>query len=88
MPLLLGALGLLFPRILILVLWFFTSWFRPVFDNIIYLILGVIFLPLSTLWYGIVVHYFGGAWTTLPIVGMVVAVVIDLGGMRSTRRWF
>lgn len=88
MPLILGILGLLFPRLLIIILWLVTTWFSRVFDNLIILILGLIFLPLTTLWYAIVVHYFGGVWSALPIAGMVVALVIDLGGLRSTRRWW
>jgi hypothetical protein len=86
MPIILAILGLLFPRVLIIVLWLFTTWFRGVFDNVLYLLLGLIFVPLSTLWYGIVIHYFSGAWTAIPIIGMVVALVIDLGGWRSSRK--
>ncbi|MCB0630083.1 MAG: hypothetical protein R2824_15080 [Saprospiraceae bacterium] len=89
MPIILGVLGLLFPRVLIVVLWLFTSWFRAAFDNIIYLLLGLIFLPLTTLWYSIVINFFGGQWGTVPIIGMVIAIVVDLGGWRSSRklRW-
>lgn len=86
MPIIFGVLGLLFPRVLIIILWLFTNWFRGVFDNVIYLLLGMIFVPLSTLWYGVVVHYFSGVWSAIPIIGMVVAVLIDLGGLRSSRR--
>lgn len=86
MGLILGILGLLFPRVLIIVLWLFTNWFRPAFDNIIYLLLGLIFVPLSTLWYSIVIQFFGGQWTIVPIIGMVIAIVVDLGGLRSSRK--
>ena len=86
MPIIFAVLGLLFPRVLIIVLWLFTGWFRGVVDNVIYLLLGLLFLPLSTLWYSVVVHYFNGVWSPIPIIGMVVAVIVDLGGLRSSRR--
>lgn len=87
MPILLGILGLLFPRVLIVVLWLFTTWFRGVFDNIILLLLGLFFLPLSTLWYSVVMHFYGGSWDAIPIIGMVIAVVADTGGLRSSRKY-
>lgn len=86
MPIIFGIVALLFPRVLIVVLWLFTNWFDRVTGNILYLLLGLLFVPLSTLWYGVVVHYFGGAWSTVPIIGMVVALVLDLGGWRSSRK--
>lgn len=87
MPIIFGVLGLLFPRVLIIVLWLFTGWFRGVFDNIIYLFVGMLVLPVSTLWYSVVINYFNGSWSALPVIGMVIAVIIDLGGWRSSRKY-
>ncbi|MFK7932848.1 MAG: hypothetical protein AB8G22_05020 [Saprospiraceae bacterium] len=85
MPLLL-ILGLFFPRAIIVVLWFFTGWFSGALNNTLYLLLGLIFLPFSTLWYSVVINYFGGGWDTVSTVGMVVAVAIDLGIVGKSRR--
>ena len=89
MPCILAAVALLFPRVLILILWIFTDWFTGVFDSVLIPLLGFIFLPVTMLWYSVVVNHYGGEWTTLNIILMVVAVVIDLGslgGGYSNRR--
>lgn len=88
MPILLLLLGVFFPRIVILVLYFFTEWFSNAFDGIILPLLGFIFLPITLLWYAIVQYYFAGAWTTLPVLGMILAVVLDLGLLGRSRRSF
>lgn len=81
MPCILVFVALLFPRILMVILWFFTDWFTGVFDSILIPILGFIFLPLTTLWYSVVVNQYAGQWNTLNIILMVLAVVIDLGSL-------
>ena len=60
MPCLLTLVALLFPRITILVLWIFTEWFSGVFSSMIWPLLGFIFMPLTTLWYSVVVNQYGG----------------------------
>ena len=88
MPCLFAVFALLTPRLLIVVLWFFTTWFRGVFDSLLFPILGLIFLPTTLLWYTAVQHWFGGQWSLWPIVGMVVALMIDIspaGGRRRRR---
>lgn len=86
MPILFVILGLLFPRALIIVLWIFTDWFGGIFDSVVFLILGLFFLPVSILWYSAVMYYFAGNWTAIPIIGMVIAVLIDTGSLRSSRK--
>lgn len=86
MPILLAVAGLFFPRLLIVVLYLFTGWFNGILDNLLYLILGLIFLPFSTLWYGVVFNYFGGNWDTVSTVGIVIAVGVDLGFIGGSRK--
>ena len=50
MILVLALLALLVPRITIALLWLLTNWFVGVFPNILWPLLGFIFLPLTTLW--------------------------------------
>ena len=76
MPLLILLLGFFFPRLIILLLWFLTDWFSAAFDGILIPLLGLIFLPLTTLWYGISETYFDG---NVQLIGLVVAVLLDLG---------
>ena len=81
MPCLLVLIGLLFPRILILILYFFTDWFDGVFDSVVWPILGFLFMPFTTLWYSFVMNHYAGQWSGLTIIVMVIAVLIDLGSL-------
>lgn len=90
MPCFAVVIALLFPRVLIAVLWFFTHWFNGVFDSLLWLVLGFIFMPFTTLWYSVVINHYGGQWSNTNIALMVLAVVIDLGsnggGYKNRRR--
>jgi hypothetical protein len=55
------------------------------FDTLMWPILGVIFAPTSLLWFSAVQHWFGGVWSLWPVVGMVIAVMIDLSPASSKR---
>jgi hypothetical protein len=83
MPCLLTIVALLFPRITILVLWIFTHWFSGVFSSMIWPVLGFIFMPLTMLWYSVVINHYGGQWNPMTIAVMVLAVVIDIGSNGS-----
>ena len=90
MPCLFPLVALLFPRVLIAILWFFTEWFSGVFNSLLWPILGFIFMPVTMLWYSYVVNNSGSQWSTMNIVIMVVAVLIDMGswggGYKSRNR--
>ena len=85
MPCLLVILTLLFPRIAILLLYFFTNFFNGVFNTILVPLLGFLFLPLTLLAY---------TWLTnmrqpvdaMYLVVMFVAVIVDLGIVETGRR--
>ncbi len=86
MPFLIVLLALFTPRLVMVLLWFFTDWFSGIFASLLWPVLGFVFLPTTLLWYTAVVHWFGGQWTLWPIVGIVVALVIDVspaGGYRE-----
>ena len=88
MPCLFALLALAAPRVVIAVLYFFTTWFRGIFDNLLWLVLGFIFLPTTLLWYTAVHHWFGGEWTLWPVVGLVISLMIDISpasGKRNRR---
>jgi hypothetical protein len=73
---------LAFPRIALVVLFFFSNYLERAYHGILLPLLGFLFLPLTTLAY---------AWMTntrQPIAGinlviLIVAVVIDLGGLSG-----
>lgn len=89
MPCLVALFALIAPRVVIVLLWFFTTWFRGMFDTLLWPILGFLFLPTTLLWYSAVQRFFAGEWTLWPIVGLVVALMIDVspaGGKRPVAR--
>ena len=86
MPCILTILALLMPRVVVALLWFFTRWFQGVFPSLLYPILGFIFLPTTLLWYTAVQHWWGGQWTFWPIVGIVVALLIDISPSSGRRK--
>jgi len=79
-------LALLTPRLVVALLWFFSSWFQGLFASLLWPILGFIFLPTTLLWYSAVQHWFGGHWTLWPIVGLVIALLIDVSPASGRRR--
>lgn len=89
MPCLLAVLALLTPRLVIVALWLSTTWFRGMFDTALWPILGFIFLPTTFLWYSAVQHWFDGVWSFWPILGIVIALSIDISpasGRRARRK--
>jgi hypothetical protein len=88
MPCLFVIAALAAPRVVVVGLWLFTHWFRGIFGTALWPVLGFVFLPTTLLWYTAVQHWFHGVWTFWPIVGIVVALSIDLspaGGRRKRR---
>ena len=85
MPCLAVLVALIAPRLTIVLLWLFTSWFERIFDTLIWPILGFIFLPTTLLWYTAVHNWWGGEWGGLQIVGLIIAVLIA-GTPASGRR--
>ncbi len=88
MPCLFVLAALATPRVVIAVLWLFTQWL-DVFRTPLWPILGFVFLPTTLLWYTAVQHWFHGQWSLWPIVGLVLALMIDVSpasGRRHRRR--
>jgi hypothetical protein len=86
MIVLIALLAVLLPRLTMVCLFLFTNWFASVFPNVLWPVLGFIFLPLTTLWYSVVVNWFGGEWGVLPILVAVIAVLIDISPITARRR--
>jgi hypothetical protein len=86
MPCLLLVLVFAFPRIAMVALYLFTNYLQRAYHGILLPLLGFFFLPLTTLVY---------AWlrnTDRPIEGvnaliLVLAVVVDLGGLGGSSRY-
>ena len=85
MPCLGVLFALLMPRFLIIVLWLFTAWFKGIFATALWPVLGFIFLPMTLLWYTAVQNWWDGHWGWLQIVGIVLALMIDVSPSRARR---
>jgi len=85
MPCLLTLIALITPRLVIAVLWLLTQWFT-VMPAGIWILLGFIFLPTTLLWYTAVQHWFGGEWSLVPLIGIVIALAVDVSPASNRRR--
>jgi hypothetical protein len=86
MPCFFAIIALMAPRIVVALLWFFSRWFEGLFPTLLWPILGFLFLPTTLLWYSAVQRWFGGQWTLWPIVGIVIALLIDVSPAGGRRR--
>jgi hypothetical protein len=88
MPCLLGLLMVAFPRVAIVLLYFFSTFFERARLGILILVLGFIFLPLTTVVYAWIINT-GNAIQGIYLVAIVIAVLADIGllggGWRSRR---
>ncbi len=89
MPCLLLLLTLAFPRVAIVLLFFFSNFLEKAYHSLLLIVLGFIFLPVTTIVYAWIVnahHPVEG----LYLIAVVISVLVDLGlighGARSSRR--
>jgi hypothetical protein len=88
MPCLLVFLILLFPRIALVLLFFFTNYIERAYHGILLPLLGFFFLPLTTIVYAWMLNN-GVPTAGINLVWLLLAVLIDLGslgGGYSSRR--
>lgn len=84
---LIALLGLLAPRIVLILLWVFNSGFvNTPFDNVwVWPVLGLFFLPTTTLAYCLAFSYAGGIQSFSGIFLLAVGLLVDLGAFGSGR---
>jgi len=80
MPCLLLLLVLAFPRIVLALLYLLSHYLQRAYDNILILLLGFLFLPLTTLTYACMVNNHRHLEGTNLII-LIVAVIVDVGGL-------
>jgi hypothetical protein len=83
-----AILGGLFPRVALVLLWIFTNDVDRAYDSFILPLLGLIFLPLTTLVYAVAWSPVGGV-EGIEWLFVALAFVLDLGayggGARARR---
>jgi hypothetical protein len=91
MPCLLLVAVLFFPRIALLLMWFFSTYLQHAFHgNLLVPLLGFIFLPLTTIVYAWELNS-GMPMSGINLLWLLIAVIVDLGGLgggahRQSRR--
>jgi quinol-cytochrome oxidoreductase complex cytochrome b subunit len=84
MPCLVVLLGLFFPRVALALLWIFTNYVEQgPFRNWIWPLLGLIFMPYTTL---AAVWGINTQFGPLQIVALVIGVLIDVGAWGGSER--
>jgi hypothetical protein len=76
------------PRIVLFILWLFTSYLSRAFDGFVLPLLGFLFLPATTLAYAIAQNEFGGV-NGIGLVVILIGLAVDIGllggGARQRR---
>lgn len=85
MPCLVALLAIAFPRVAIVLLYLLTTFFERAYHSILLLVLGFVFLPLTTIVYAWVVNA-GHAVAGIYMVAIIIAVLADLG-LLSTGKY-
>jgi hypothetical protein len=91
MPCFLLLVIVLFPRVALVLMWFFSTYLQRAFHNgLVIPVLGFIFLPVTTIVYAWELNS-GMPTAGINLLWLLVAVVIDLGGLggsahRQSRR--
>lgn len=88
MPCLLLLLTLAFPRVVIVLLYLFSNFLERAYHSLVIVVLGFLFLPVTTIVYAWVVnshHPLEGVY----LIAVIISVLVDLGlighGARSRR---
>lgn len=84
MSCLFGCLGFLAPRLVLVVMWM-TGYLSRAYESVLWPLLGLVFLPLTTITYAWVINSRGevsGMYTVL----VTLAVLADLGVLSGSRR--
>ena len=76
-------LGIAFPRVVLLLLFFFSNFLSRAYHGFLLPLLGFIFLPLTTLIYAWIVNS-GASPQGLYLVAIIICILADLGLIGHT----
>ncbi len=80
-----GIFAGFFPRLALLLVWILTPLVTRAFDHVVWPILGIIFLPLTTLVYVLVYSPRNGGVAWWGWVLVAIAVLFDLNSYNASR---
>ncbi len=82
MPCLLTLLILMFPRVILVLMWLFSHYLDRAYHGLVIPLLGFIFLPITTIVYAWMVNT-GLPMTGFNLVILIIAVLLDAGSHGS-----
>ena len=85
MPCVVVILILAFPRLVLALLFLFTHYLQHAYDGLLVPLLGFFFLPITTIVYAWLLNSGRGIHGANLLI-LLIAVVIDLGGLRAGER--
>jgi hypothetical protein len=91
MPLLLGCFAVIFPRVVLFLVWLFgNGWLERAVTSALWLVLGFLLMPLTTLAYAYAFHSWsvGGDLTIVGWLIVALAALVDLGSVRGGHRGY
>lgn len=88
---LVGCVALLFPRLVLFLMFLTSNYLGQAYETNLWPVLGFFFMPLTTIAYAWAVNT-NGTVTGIYLVVVVIAVLMDLGttgsgAHQSSRRW-
>lgn len=86
MPCLIAIVALSFPRVVLVLMMLFSSYITRAYHGLLLPLLGLVFLPLTTIVYAWIVnthHSLEGGW----VLVLILAVLIDAGSLGGAKRW-
>ena len=85
MPFLIGCFALGMPRVMLVLVWMFSDLIRTNYSTLLWPLAGLVFAPLTTLAYAYAHEKSAGTPAGIWLALVVVAVLLDLGLLRSGR---
>jgi hypothetical protein len=85
MPCLIVLIAFFFPRFVLVVLAVTTNYLSTAYQTWLWPVLGFFFMPYTTLAYAWAQHVSAGRIGGLPLLGIIIAVLIDIGVVGGGR---
>ena len=87
MPCLLTIVILMFPRVILFLIWLFSNYLDRAYHGLLIPLLGFIFLPITTIAYAWMVNS-GLQIAGVNLVILLIAVLLDLGSHGSSAGYY
>jgi hypothetical protein len=81
----LALLAFLGPRLVLVLLWFFTNYLNRAFDGFLIPLLGFLFLPWTTIAWAIAQNEFGGP-SGIGLLAIAIGFLLDIGVLGGGAR--